>query len=67
MTQTQLAASLGVRERTVSRWESGDPGDPVPSTKYLLKLCDLLGCSLMWLMTGEPDSNGSDEPMAVAS
>jgi transcriptional regulator with XRE-family HTH domain len=59
MTQTELAARLGVRERTITRWESASlPSHPQPSTRYLLRLCEELDCSLMWLMTGEPDGEG---------
>jgi transcriptional regulator with XRE-family HTH domain len=55
ITQTQLAADLGVRERTIARWEAGSNE---PDTRYLVALTEQLGCSLEWLMTGEPNAEG---------
>lgn len=55
MSQTRLAAELGVRERTIARWEAGSNE---PDSRYLIALAEMLGCSLEWLMTGEPNGEG---------
>ena len=43
MTQAQLAAHLGVRQATVSRWEAGKIE---PKLEHKAELCDVLGVSM---------------------
>lgn len=47
MSQTDLAARLGVKPCTVSRWESGEK---VPELTTLLKLADVFGVTLDYLL-----------------
>lgn len=52
MTQTQAAARLGVRTKTLRDWED-DAAEP--RANRLQMLAALLGVSLRWLLTGEGD------------
>lgn len=61
LTQEQLAETLGVSRRTVSRWETGSN---LPDLDLLLELSALYGVELRALLTGErtAESAGSSEP-----
>lgn len=50
MTQEQLAMLLGVSRQSVSKWEAERA---YPEMDKLLKLCDLFGCTLDELVTGD--------------
>lgn len=43
MTQVELAERLGVSRSALAMWECGEN---LPPTKYLVQICDVLGCSL---------------------
>lgn len=57
MSPTGLADRLGVRERTVYRWERGESG--IPDEKKLA-LAELFGVSVLWLMGWEEEGNGGN-------
>jgi transcriptional regulator with XRE-family HTH domain len=60
LSQDDLAVQLGVRGKTIRRWEHGK-NDPQP--KHLRALSATLDCSLPWLLEGEP--TGDTEPAAA--
>lgn len=63
MSRTQVAAELGVSERTVYRWETGETSVP---DDQKLALSELFGVSVPWLMgwVGLPE-NGNDAKSAA--
>ena len=67
LTQEQLAMLLGVSRQSVSKWEAERA---YPETDKLLKLCDLFGCTLDELvsgdLTGRPTDVASHMPQAKA-
>ena len=50
MTQLQLAETLGITDRAVSKWENGRS---LPDAALMLALCDLLGITVNDLLSGE--------------
>ncbi len=50
MTQEALAARIGVSRQAVAKWESGAS---TPEMEKLLALCELFGCTLDILVTGD--------------
>ena len=50
LTQEQLAGLLGVSRQSVSKWESDAA---YPETDKLIRLCELLGCTLDALVRGD--------------
>ena len=50
LTQKELAEQLGVSDKTISRWETGNG---LPDMAYLTPLCDLLKVSVNELLSGE--------------
>ena len=50
MSQADLANKLGVSQKAISQWERGERDIP---TTMLLKLHELTGVNLHWLLTGE--------------
>lgn len=50
LTQEQLASLLGVSRQSVSKWESDAA---YPETDKLIRLCELLGCTLDALVRGD--------------
>lgn len=50
MTQKELAEQIGVSDKTISRWETGNG---LPDMAYLTPLCDFLGVSVNELLSGE--------------
>ena len=50
LTQAQLAETLGVTDRAVSKWENGKS---LPDYSVLPSLCDALGISVNELLCGE--------------
>ena len=52
MSQTQLAHRLGVKEKTLEKWEN-DHSEP--RANRLSMLAGLLNVSILWLLTGEGD------------
>ena len=67
LTQVQLAMLLGVSRQSVSKWEAERA---YPEMDKLLKLCDLFGCTLDELvsgdLTGRPTDVASHMPQAKA-
>lgn len=57
LTQEQLAGLLGVSRQSVSKWESDAA---YPETDKLIRLCELLGCTLDALVRG--DSAPASQP-----
>ncbi len=50
MTQMQLAESLGITDRAISKWENGKA---MPDSSIMLELCSILGITVNDLLTGE--------------
>ena len=50
LTQMQLAETLGITDKAVSKW---DRGIAMPDTSLMLLLCDILGISVNELLSGE--------------
>lgn len=57
MTQQQLAESVGVKQNTVSQWESEERK---PSVDLLPKLASILGCTVDELLGIEKTPSRSD-------
>lgn len=57
ITQNDLAKALGVREKTINRWETGR-NEPQP--RHLRALSIELGRSLPWLLNGEQDNEPTE-------
>lgn len=53
-TQRQLADMLGISDKTVSKWETGNG---LPDVSLMMPLCDLLHISVNELLSGEPLSD----------
>lgn len=53
MRQYELANRMGVKQASVSAWESGKA---MPSAENLMKLADILECSVDALLGREPAS-----------
>lgn len=51
--QRELAASIGAGESTVSQWKDRNRN---PSSEMILPICEFLGCSVSYLLTGEESS-----------
>ena len=60
-TQTDLADKLGISNRTVSKWETGNG---FPDVSLLLPLCEELGISVNELLSGERLSKDDYEKRA---
>ncbi len=62
LTQKKLAESLGISDKTVSKWECGKG---LPDYAFMLPLCDILGITVNELLSGESlsgeDYNGRAE------
>ena len=54
LTQTELAETIGVSSKTVSKWETGKG---LPDISLLQPLAQALGISVIELMNGEPITN----------
>ena len=50
LTQAQLAETLAITDRAVSKWETGKA---MPDTSIMLELCDVLGITVNDLLSGE--------------
>ena len=50
LTQMQLAESLGITDKAVSKWERGIA---MPDSSIMLELCNILGISVNELLSGE--------------
>lgn len=53
VSQSELAASVGVTTSAVGHWER--PGGPCPSTQHLIRIATFLSVRLEWLATGRGD------------
>lgn len=60
LNQEQVAAELGIRQSTLSRWERGTRVVPDPQRP---RLAELLGVELAWLFNYD-DTNGDDKQAA---
>ncbi len=58
-TQEQLAEILGVSRQAVSRWESDAA---FPETEKLIRISDLYGCSLDYLLRKDMDHDRQEQP-----
>ena len=50
LTQAQLAETLGITDRAVSKWETGKA---LPDSSIMLELCEILGITVNDLLSGE--------------
>ena len=50
LTQAEVAKSLGITDRAVSKWERGLA---LPDASIMLNLCSILGIGITELLTGE--------------
>lgn len=50
LTQAQLAEKLGITDRAVSKWETGNS---MPDSSIMLELCGILGITVNELLSGE--------------
>lgn len=64
MTQEQLAMLLGVSRQSVSKWEAERA---YPEMDKLLKLCDLFGCTLDELVSGDLTARPIEAAFKAAS
>ncbi len=64
MTQEQLAMLLGVSRQSVTKWESGKS---YPEMDKLIKICDIFGCTLDDLVTGDLTNVLPQPEQAVAA
>lgn len=64
MTQEQLAMLIGVSRQSVSKWEAEKS---YPEMDKLLKICELFGCSLDDLVSGDLTSRPADPSQSVAT
>lgn len=64
MTQEQLAMLLGVSRQSVSKWEAERA---YPEMDKLLQLCDLFGCTLDELVTGDVTARPIDGASGMSS
>jgi transcriptional regulator with XRE-family HTH domain len=56
MTQSQLADVIGITQSRYHPWETGRQGKDIePDVESLVKLSDILGVSIEWLIRGEGD------------
>lgn len=62
MTQEQLAMLLGVSRQSVSKWEAERA---YPEMDKLLKLCDLFGCTLDELVSGDLSAREVEEAVRM--
>ena len=62
LTQQQLADRIGVTNRAVSKWETGQG---LPDVAVLPELARVLGCTVDELLAGELTRKGSEEPPAA--
>ena len=66
LTQLQLADRLGITDKAVSKWERGIT---MPDTSIMLTLCDILGISVIELLSGEKinmeNSNQKNEQLLL--
>ncbi len=60
LTQEQLAESMGVARRTVSRWETGSN---MPDMDILIELSDLYSADLREILSGERKSERMNEEL----
>lgn len=51
LTQSELAAHLGIHRSAVAQWERVDGGTH-PSTAHLIQIADITGVGFEWLATG---------------
>lgn len=49
LTQAQLAEKLGITDRAVSKWETGNS---MPDSSIMLELCGILGITVNELLSG---------------
>lgn len=58
LTQSELAEKLGITNKAVSKWETGDA---MPDTAQLLPLAEILGVSVDELLRGERRAESAEE------
>ena len=58
MAQEQLAMLLGVSRQSVTKWEAEKR---YPEMDKLIKICQLFGCTLDNLVTGDPTQRPSED------
>lgn len=56
LTQDDLSKQIGVHKNVISRWETGDSE---PTSKNLIALCNLYGCSPEYLLDMTDDKHAT--------
>lgn len=64
LNRTQVAAHIGVTERTVRRWEEGDSS---PHDRQKMLLSELFGIDVPYLMGWADGSNGNNDHESEAA
>jgi len=68
LTQEQIAQLLDVSQQRYSPWEKGKAGKQIePPYDILIKLSEILGVSIEWLIKGESSPNSSNPDLEVGS
>ena len=57
LTQKELAEQIGISDKTVSKWETGNG---MPDIAYLSPLCEVLDINVNELLSGEMDCRSSN-------
>ena len=61
LTQSKLAETLGITDRAISKWETGNG---MPDSSIMLELCEILGITVNELLSGEKiDAENNDKKL----
>lgn len=61
LTQSKLAEMLGITDRAISKWETGNG---MPDSSIMLELCEILGITVNELLSGEKiDAENKDKKL----
>jgi len=63
LSQGELSKMLGISQASVSAWKTGS----VPSSDKIVPLAEILGVSIEYLLTGEPQKQTLEQPEAKSA